>query len=250
MAPAVGDGIRPDATDLLRRLRDGDEDAFCALVDRHAASMLRVARLYVPSRAVAEEVVQETWLAVLSGLEGFEGRSSLKTWLFGILINRARTRGRRERRAVPFATLAAREGASAEPAGTPDPFQAARADLRRGHWGAPERCEDSPERALQSREASRVVREAVRELAPMQRLVVTMRDLEGWTSDDVCEALHISATNQRVLLHRGRVHLRVALEAHLAPAPPPVRTTPAATLGPLRVAREAVRELAPMQRLV
>jgi len=228
MATAVSDTVDDGTPDLLRRLRLGDEDAFCELVDRHAASMLRVARLYVPSHAVAEEVVQETWLGVLNGLERFEGRSSLKTWLFQILINRARTRGRRERRTVPFAALRTRDADGDGPAPAPERLEAAGPERRGRHWAAPsERWEESPERFLQSQETLRVAREAVARLAPMQRLVVTMRDLEGWDSHDVRDALGISETNQRVLLHRGRVHVRAALQAYIGP-PAPVRAPHAA----------------------
>jgi len=163
--------------------------------------------MYVPSRAVAEEVVQETWLGVLLGLERFEGRSSLQTWLFCILVNRARTRGQRERRTVPFATLAGRDADGDErPAGHP-------ATLR-------ERWEDSPERSLQSAETVQVIRGAIERLSPMQRRVITLRDLEGWGSEDVRNALGISQTNQRVLLHRARASVRSALETYFSFEPP------------------------------
>ncbi len=206
----------PDAA-LLDRLRSGDEEAFAELVDRYSSSMLRVARMYVPSQAVAEEVVQETWLGVLTGLERFEGRASLKTWLFRILVNRARTRGERERRTVPFASLAGREAEGDEPAVDADRFLPADHDRWPNHWATPpERWDESPERSLQSAETLRVVDEAVAQLPPMQRLVITMRDLEGWDSEDVRNALDISETNQRVLLHRGRSKVRSALEAYFA----------------------------------
>ena len=211
-APDVTD---PDAA-LLAGLRAGDEAAFEELVDRYSSSMLRVARMYVPSQAVAEEVVQETFLGVLTGIERFEGRSSLKTWLFRILVTRARTRGERERRTVPFAALAGREAEGDEPAVAAERFLAAdhpSAD----HWAAPpERWDESPERSLQSAETLRVVRDAVEGLPPMQRLVITMRDLEGWGSDEVRNALEISETNQRVLLHRARSKVRAELEAYFA----------------------------------
>ncbi len=206
----------PDA-ELLERLRAGDEAAFGELVDRYGSSMLRVARMYVPSQAVAEEVVQETWLGVLTGLERFEGRSSLRTWLFRILVNRARTRGERERRTVPFAALAGREAEQDEPAVGPERFLPADHDRWPGHWATPpERWEESPERSLQSAETLGVVRDAVERLPAMQRLVITMRDLEGWDSEDVRNALDISETNQRVLLHRARAKVRGALEEYFA----------------------------------
>jgi RNA polymerase sigma-70 factor (ECF subfamily) len=200
---------------LLEGLRAGDEAAFTELVDRYSSSMLRVARMYVPSQAVAEEVVQETWLGVLTGLERFEGRSSLKTWLFRILVNRARTRGERERRTVPFATLAGREAEGEDPAVGPERFLPADHDRWPHHWASPpERWDESPERSLQSAETLRVVRDAIETLPPMQRLVITMRDLEGWDSEEVRNALDISETNQRVLLHRARSKVRTALEAY------------------------------------
>lgn len=201
---------------ILGRLRKGDEGAFMELVERYSSSMLRVARLYVPSQAVAEEVVQETWVGVLTGLEGFEGRSPLKSWLFRILVNRARTRGTREGRTVPFAALAGRGAAGEEPSADPERSLAA---AHRGphHWASPpERWEESPERSLQSRETLQVARAAVERLSPMQRLVFTMRDLEGWGSEDVRDTLHITATNQRVLLHRARCQVRAALETYFA----------------------------------
>jgi RNA polymerase sigma-70 factor (ECF subfamily) len=210
-APEV---IDADAV-LLEGLRAGDEAAFTELVDRYSSSMLRVARMYVPSQAVAEEVVQETWLGVLTGLERFEGRSSLKTWLFRILVNRARTRGERERRTVPFATLAGHEAEGEDPAVGPERFLPADHDRWPHHWASPpERWDESPERSLQSAETLRVVRDAIEQLPPMQRLVITMRDLEGWDSEEVRNALDISETNQRVLLHRARSKVRTALEAY------------------------------------
>ncbi|MEA2177130.1 MAG: hypothetical protein QOG77_427 [Solirubrobacteraceae bacterium] len=202
---------------LLARLREGDATAFGALVDRYAAPMLRVARLYVPSDAVAQEVVQETWLAVLQGLDAFEERSSLTTWLFRILVNRARTRGEREARTVPFATLAARECAEPYAAVDPDRFLPADDASRPPHWATPpRRWDDLPERHLDARETADLVREALALLPPMQRIVMIMRDLEGWEPPDVCAALEISDGNQRVLLHRARSRVRACLEPHMA----------------------------------
>lgn len=199
--------------ELLQRLRAGDEEAFAALVARYNRSLMRVALMHVPSRAVAEEVVQETWLGVLRGLDRFEERSSLKTWLFRILVNRAKTRGERERRTVPFATLAGAELEADEPSVDPDRFVASEGREFPGHWTSPpRRWETDPERSLESAQAEAIVRAAIEELPPMQRLVITMRDLEGWPSDEVCNALEISETNQRVLLHRARSKVRGALE--------------------------------------
>jgi RNA polymerase sigma-70 factor (ECF subfamily) len=215
----VDDAAPPadDDADLLRRLRTGDEAAFAELVDRYGASMLRVARMYVPSQAVAEEVVQETWLGVLTGLERFEGRSSLRTWLFRILVNRARTRGERERRTVPFAALAGADADDDDPAVGPERFLPADHDRWPEHWATPpQRWDESPERSLQSAETLAVVREAVEALPPKQRTVITLRDLEGWDSDEVRNALDLTETNQRVLLHRARSKVRAALEAYFA----------------------------------
>ncbi len=203
-----------DEQALVERLRRGDEAAFVELLDRHAASMLRLALVYCPSRAMAEEVVQDTWLVVISGLERFEGRSSLKGWIFGILSNKARTRGVRELRTVPFASLAGAEdinGASVDA----DRFLPVDDEREPRHWATPpRRWEDSPERSLASAHTTQMVREAVDGLRPTQRLVITMRDLEGWEAHEVCDALAISENHQRVLLHRARVKVRAALERY------------------------------------
>ena len=194
---------------LLERLRGGDEAAFEELVERYGASLLRVARLYTPSRAVAEEVVQETWLGVVRGLERFEGRSSLKTWLFRIVANRAKTRGTQERRSVPFASLAGAEVAAEDPAVDADRF------TEDGTWASPpRRWEENPERSLESGETVALIERAIGALPDTQRLVITMRDVEGWPADEVRNALDISETNQRVLLHRARSKVRVALEEY------------------------------------
>ena len=197
---------------LLERLRAGDEAAFMELVERYSGSMLRVARMYVPSQAVAEEVVQETWLGVLRGLDRFEGRSSLKTWLFRILVNRARTRGERERRTVPFATLAGEEAAGDGPSVDPDRFMGPDGAHPGGWAFPPRRWDTDPERSLSDAEALELVKAEIDKLPEMQRLVITMRDVEGWSSAEVRHALEISETNQRVLLHRARSKVRAALE--------------------------------------
>jgi RNA polymerase sigma-70 factor, ECF subfamily len=200
---------------LVERLRRGDEEAFMDLVERWSPSMLRVARMYVPTAALAEDVVQETWVAVLSGLERFEERSSLRTWVFSILVNRARTRGARERRTVPFAALGAdAAGQDDGPAVDPERF-VGRGDGA-GSWAAPPvRWSDEPDRALASAEGvARIEREIAR-LPEMQRLVITMRDVVGLSSEEVRNALDLSETNQRVLLHRARSKVRAALEDYL-----------------------------------
>ncbi|HEX7298761.1 MAG TPA: sigma-70 family RNA polymerase sigma factor [Solirubrobacteraceae bacterium] len=202
---------------LVERLRAGDEEAFMDLVVRWSPSMLRVARMYVPSQAVAEDVVQETWLGVLNGIDRFEGRSSLRTWVFSILVNRARTRGERERRTVPFAALARQEGDDDFAAVDPDRF-VGRGDGV-GSWAAPPvRWWEEPERALDSGEAAQRIEEEIARLPEMQRLVITMRDVDGMSSEEVRSALEISETNQRVLLHRARAKVRAALEDYYADA--------------------------------
>lgn len=204
----------PDA-ELLARLRRGDEHAFRALVERYSATMLHVARLHVRDRQAAEEVVQETWLAVIRGLERFEGRSTLKTWLFRILSNRAKTRGVAEARSVPFSAVAARDAAGDEPAVDPGRFQGA-GDPYPDHWSAPPaRWETLPEERLLSQETLAHIADAIERLPTAQRAVIRLRDVEGWDADEVCELLGLSMVNQRVLLHRARSKVRGALERYL-----------------------------------
>jgi RNA polymerase sigma-70 factor (ECF subfamily) len=199
---------------LIDNLRSGDEAAFMTLVDRLQPQMLRIARMYVSTRAVAEEVVQETWVGVLKGLDGFEGRSSLRTWVFRILVNTAKTRGQREARSVPFSSLWTPE-ADAEPVIDPGRFLP-EGDPRVGHWAEPPAGWGSiPESRLLSRETLARIGEAIEDLPPNQREVIRMRDVLGWTSAEVRNALDISETNQRVLLHRARAKVRRALEDYL-----------------------------------
>jgi RNA polymerase sigma-70 factor, ECF subfamily len=192
---------------LLDGLRAGDEAAFAALVRSYGPAMLRVAQLYVRSPSVAEEVVQEAWIGVLNGAARFEGRSSLKTWIFRILANKAKTRAAREGRTIPFSALDA-----GEPAVDPDRFRGPE-DRYPGHWAA--RPTSLPEERLLESETLALVRSEIEKLPPAQALVVTMRDVEGFDSTEVCNALEISETNQRVLLHRARSKLRSALEEYL-----------------------------------
>jgi RNA polymerase sigma-70 factor (ECF subfamily) len=200
--------------DLLARLRGGDEHAFEALVARHFGTMLAVAQTYVRTRASAEEVVQETWLAVIEGLDRFEGRSSLKTWILSILVNKAKTRGARDARSVPFAALAA-DGDDDRPAVPPERFGRA-GDAYPGHWRAnPTNWQDSAAVAVEDRETLRVAMRAIAELPPAQRTVIRMRDVEGFSPEEVCASLELSEGNQRVLLHRARSRVRSALERHL-----------------------------------
>ena len=194
---------------LIERLRAGDERAFAELVDRHHAGMVRFARTYVASEAIAEEVVQDAWAALVKGIERFEGRSSVKTWLYRVVANRASTTGVREHRTVPLSALGSGEDGG-EPAVSPDRFT-------EGMWSSAPRPWEDAERRLESLELREELRVALDGLPPRQRLVVTLRDVEGLSSEEVRELLELSEANQRVLLHRGRSHLRQALEdAHEA----------------------------------
>lgn len=195
----------------LQALRRGDEVAYRALVNANHSAMLRLAMIYSPSRAIAEETVQETWVAVLRGLDGFAGRASLRTWICRILVNIARRRAGIETRTVPFSTL--EEDAPAMP---PELFFTSGEYV--GHWMS-ERTEWSrvPEDRVLSRELQDVVSEAIAELPRAQREVITLRDVEGWSSAEVSDLLNIQDNNQRVLLHRARSRVRQALENYLAP---------------------------------
>jgi len=201
-----------DETALIAALRHGDEAAFAQLVDQHAPSMLRVARGYVPSREIAEEVVQETWLALIKGIDNFEGRSSLRTWLFAVMINIAKTRGIRERRDADVA-ITAFTGGTVDPAR----FRAAD-DPYPGHWKQDEQpapFTDTPEGSALGNELVDVARRELDKLPDRQRTVVTLRDMLGFDSAEVCDLLDVSVANQRVLLHRGRAAVRQALEEYL-----------------------------------
>ena len=207
-------GVASDDTDLVGRLRGGDESAFVELIDRYGATMLHVAQMYVRDRATAEEVVQETWLAVLNGIDRFEGRSSLKTWLFRILTNRAKTRGERDGRVLPFSALAGASNESDEPSVDPDRFLGP--DSRNpGAWAAPPRA--WPQDELLERETLDVIAMAIDRLPEAQREVILLRDVEGWTPMEVADALEITDGNERVLLHRARSKVRAALEEYLDP---------------------------------
>jgi RNA polymerase sigma-70 factor (ECF subfamily) len=193
---------------LLERLRARDEAAFMELVERLMPSMRRVARMFVSTDGVADEVVQEAWVGVLRGIDAFEGRSSLRTWIFRILVNTAKTRGQRESRSVPFATLAGDD--LDEPTWDPTAFDTG------GHWTSlPFDWRGLPEDRLTGRETLAVIGRAIEALPPMQAEVIRMRDVLGWSSDEVRNALALTDTNQRVLLHRARAKVRAAVEAHL-----------------------------------
>ena len=196
---------------LLDALRGGDERAFASLVDQHTPSMLRLARLYVPTRAIAEEVVQETWLAVVRGLDSFEERSSLRTWIFRILLNKAKSSGVAQRRNLPLDDL---DGGEAE--GPPVVDSARFAGRPRGYWSSPpNHWDELPEDRLLARETLAVVQRAMESLPRGQQAVFELRDLRHWTAAEVCEALEITAANQRVLLHRARARMRTAVEEYL-----------------------------------
>jgi RNA polymerase sigma-70 factor (ECF subfamily) len=204
---------RSDEAALLARLRARDEQAFAALVDGWSGWMLRLAREHVATPNVAEEVVQETWLAVLQGLDRFRGEASLRTWVYRILLNQARRRGARERRSLPFTSLTSEDdGPTVDPGrfqGPDEPFP--------GGWR--QFPEEWPEQAALRREVHDVVADALGRLPARQRIVVALRDLEGHTADEVCDLLGISLGNQRVLLHRGRAVVRAQLERYLAAVP-------------------------------
>jgi RNA polymerase sigma-70 factor, ECF subfamily len=198
---------------LVAALRAGDEEAFRGLVRDWHSSLLRVAQIFVPTRALGEEVVQETWLRVLGALDRFEGRSSLKTWVFRILVNTAKTRAQREGRVIPFSSLH-------DPARIPEAAVEPERFLPDGHerypggWSAPPRS--LPEESLIAAETRRAIATAIDALPANQRAVISLRDVEGWSSDEVRNALDLSEVNQRVLLHRARAKVRSALEDYLA----------------------------------
>jgi RNA polymerase sigma-70 factor (ECF subfamily) len=208
MILAVKRAVAPDELALLDGLRVGDEGAFSALIHRYGGPMLRLAGLYVGSSAIAEEVVQEAWIAVLAGFDRFEGRSSLKAWIFAIVANTARTRAAREGRSVPFSALA-----SGRPSVEPERFRGPE-DRYPGHWATPP-SSWAPEDRLLATETLALVERAISELPQAQAAVITMRDVEGFDAREVCAALEISEGNQRVLLHRARSKVRRALEEYL-----------------------------------
>ena len=195
---------------LIEALRRGDEKAFASLVQRYHASLLRLAMSYVATTEQAEDAVQETWLGVLNGIDRFEGRSSLKTWIFRILVNRAKTKGVREQRSVPFSSLEG-DGEEREPSVDPSRFAPA------GNWSAPPQSwEGVPEDRLLSAEAKAVVDDAIARLPDSQRAVITLRDVQGFTAQEASDVLGLTEVNQRVLLHRARSKVRARFEEYLA----------------------------------
>jgi RNA polymerase sigma-70 factor, ECF subfamily len=194
---------------LVRRLRAGDEAAFMELVERYNGSLVRLARMFVSSQAVAEDVVQEAWVGVLRGIARFEGRSSLRTWIYRIVVNTAKTRGAREARSVPFASLGDDEGAAVDA----DRF------LPSGAWASfPQSWSDEPESRLLGDETQAVIAAAIDELPPRQAAVIRLRDVDGFSSAEVRDLLDLSEANQRVLLHRARSKVRAAIEDYLEDA--------------------------------
>jgi RNA polymerase sigma-70 factor (ECF subfamily) len=207
--------VDPDDSQLVAALRAGDEETFARLVRDWHSSMVRVAQIFVPSRSLAEEVVQETWLRVLGALDRFEGRSSLKTWVFRILVNTAKTRAQREGRVLPFSALN-NPGRIPEAAVDADRFRPEDDERFPGHWSVPPR--ELPEERLLAAETRQVIAAAIDALPATQAAVIRLRDVDGWSSEEVRNALDITEVNQRVLLHRARAKVRQALEEYLAPA--------------------------------
>src|SRR6266487_1890207 len=210
----VGSVVSAEDAHSVEALRSGNEAAFVSLIDRYHASMLRLAMIFVPSQAVAEEVVQEAWMGVLQGLSRFEGRSSLKTWIFRILTNCAKTRAQREGRSVPFSSLPEFNSELAEPAVEHERFRGPDQQWP-GHWiSFPRSWDEIPEERILSQETLTRIHEAIDGLPYGQREVITLRDIEGWPSDETCNLLGVSEANQRVLLHRARSRVRRALEKY------------------------------------
>ncbi|MGW0808575.1 RNA polymerase sigma factor [Nonomuraea sp. NPDC002799] len=202
MGSFAGGGLPPDDV-VLPALRAGDEAMFAALLDSWSGGMLRVARSYVSTDHSAEEVVQDTWLAVIGGIDAFEGRSSIKTWVYRILINAAKKRGVRESRTLPWSALELDGGPSAADGLVP-----------LGGWKELAAAWPTPEVVALTSEVRGLIAEALGRLPPRQRIVITLRDVEGCASDEVCEILGISAANQRVLLHRARMAVRGRLAGY------------------------------------
>jgi RNA polymerase sigma-70 factor, ECF subfamily len=205
----------PDETRLVQALRAGDESAFGELVDRYHSALTRVAMAYVGDRSAAEEVVQDTWLAVVKGVDRFEGRSLVRTWIFRILVNRAKSYAVKASRTVPFSSLLPPEEGGAAASVEPERFVQT-GETWEGHWAVPPRSwDDAPEARLLATETRAVVAETIEELPRAQAAVITLRDVQGCSAEKVCALLGISQGNQRVLLHRARSRVRAALERHL-----------------------------------
>lgn len=211
-SPAPPIGATQDDRRVVAGLRAGDEAVFAEMVGRYHSSLIRVAMRYVPSRAVAEEVVQDTWVGVIESIDRFEGRSTVKTWLYRILIYRARARGERERRSTPMSALA--NDFHDGPSVPTEQFQGSDA-LWAGHWATPPRRWDGDaEDRLLAGEANDVINRAIAELPQAQREVIVLRDVSQFSAAEVCELLDLTEANQRVLLHRARTRVRAALEQY------------------------------------
>ncbi|MEO3789243.1 sigma-70 family RNA polymerase sigma factor [Nonomuraea sp. B10E15] len=208
MGSLAGSGLPPDDV-VVSALRAGDEEMFATLLDTWARGMLRVARSYVSTDDSAEEVVQDTWLAVIGAIDGFEGRSSVKTWVYRILVNTAKRRSVRESRTLPWSAFERDAGPAVDPAR----FNGIDAALP-GSWKEAPAVWPTPEGQALAAEVRGLIGEALATLPPRQRIVITLRDVEGCTSEEVCEILEISAVNQRVLLHRARTAVRELLESY------------------------------------
>ena len=203
-----------DELQLIAALRQGNEAAFMWLVDKYHLSLVRLATLFVNDQAVAEDVVQETWIGVLRGIDRFEGRSTLKTWIYRILTNTAKTRAQREHRSIPFSAFGDADE-PIEPSVNPDRFLPLTDPQWPRHWLIePSAWSNIPEDLFVSKETQAVIRRTIDRLPATQREVITRRDIEGWSSEETCNVLEISETNQRVLLHRARAKVRQALEQY------------------------------------
>jgi len=219
MVDATDPGVTAGDEAVVIALRARDERVFIDLVQRYQRPLLRLAQTFVPSQAVAEEVVQDTWIAVIKGIDRFEGRSSLRTWVFKILTYQAKSRGERERRSIPMSAFQTADGGPDEPAVDPSRFRPPGDSRVSGHWAEPPADWGSDaETRLLGREAQEVIASAMDTRPPAQRLVMTLRDLEGWDSTEVRTALEISPGNQRVMLHRARSKVRASLERYLTEA--------------------------------
>ena len=214
-----GSSVSPEDTALVERLRNRDEAAFLEIVQRHHGSLVRLAQSFVNNKGVAEEVAQETWVAVLQGIDRFEGRSSLKTWIFQILINRAKTRGAREARSINFSGMNDVNSECGYSSVDPSRFLSPDDSQCPGGWvSQPQEWDMTPEQLLLSEECRTFIEQAIASLPELQRQVITLRDVQGWENQEICGVLRISEANCRVLLHRGRSRVRQVLESYLGGA--------------------------------